>query len=337
MVVNDSGVVQGANVGDTIAATEGGMFLARLDARCSEGSFLEACWDEQHRLFPHVFGARELADYLPLAALDRLVLSGGLGPPDLEVIANGRAHAVRQTRSLAPSTDTDHLLQEVSKGASFRIQHLDRYLPELASLCRILERDMGFPVRANLYMTPAHAQGFAPHYDSSDAFILQVSGRKHWQVYPSYTNQLVRPPAAIKFSETAHRPLGQPDDLLLSAGDVLYLPRGVMHAARTGDEPSIHVTLAVLGVTWSDLLFEIVKAATVSDADFRRLLPQAGDGRHAAAEDPAAEVDRLLQRLRSCDYVGQILGRRGDALAAHRPPSRIGGLLDLLRREGVAS
>lgn len=33
------------------------------------------------------------------------------------------------------------------------------------------------------YLTPAGSQGFAPHYDDIDAFVLQLEGRKHWKVY----------------------------------------------------------------------------------------------------------------------------------------------------------
>ena len=34
-----------------------------------------------------------------------------------------------------------------------------------------------------------------------------------------------------------------PADLRLEVGDVLYLPRGQVHAAETNSEPSIHLTV----------------------------------------------------------------------------------------------
>ena len=33
------------------------------------------------------------------------------------------------------------------------------------------------------YLTPPGTQGFAPHYDDIEAFILQLEGKKHWKLY----------------------------------------------------------------------------------------------------------------------------------------------------------
>ena len=43
--------------------------------------------------------------------------------------------------------------------------------------------DLGHPVQANAYATPAGAQGFAVHHDTHDVFVLQVAGEKRWLVY----------------------------------------------------------------------------------------------------------------------------------------------------------
>ncbi|KAI6657455.1 hypothetical protein LOD99_201 [Oopsacas minuta] len=34
------------------------------------------------------------------------------------------------------------------------------------------------------YLTPANSQGFAPHYDDIEAFILQIEGEKEWKLHP---------------------------------------------------------------------------------------------------------------------------------------------------------
>ena len=38
------------------------------------------------------------------------------------------------------------------------------------------------------YLTPPGTQGFAPHYDDIEAFVLQLEGKKHWKVYQPVVN-----------------------------------------------------------------------------------------------------------------------------------------------------
>ena len=33
------------------------------------------------------------------------------------------------------------------------------------------------------YLTPPGTQGFAPHYDDIEAFVIQLEGKKHWKLY----------------------------------------------------------------------------------------------------------------------------------------------------------
>ncbi|CAI5513805.1 unnamed protein product [Closterium sp. Naga37s-1] len=37
--------------------------------------------------------------------------------------------------------------------------------------------------RCNVYLTPPASQGFSPHYDDIDAFVLQIEGCKRWRCY----------------------------------------------------------------------------------------------------------------------------------------------------------
>ena len=39
------------------------------------------------------------------------------------------------------------------------------------------------------YLTPPGTQGFAPHYDDIEAFVLQLEGKKHWKVYQPIVNK----------------------------------------------------------------------------------------------------------------------------------------------------
>ena len=45
-------------------------------------------------------------------------------------------------------------------------------------LCATLQDFFGSMVGANVYLTPPGTQGFAPHYDDVEVFILQVKSEK---------------------------------------------------------------------------------------------------------------------------------------------------------------
>jgi len=87
----------------------------------------------------------------------------------------------------------------------------------------------------NAYITPAPtggseaAQGFAAHFDDIDAYLLQLEGEKKWRLYlPKDEKDLLCLEASPDFKE---------DDIndrlvwegTLKKGDLLYMPRGVIH------------------------------------------------------------------------------------------------------------
>ena len=117
------------------------------------------------------------------------------------------------------------------------------------------------------------------HFDWMDSLILQISGDKHWQVFTEpYVHSpridlVERPSSAFLSSELS-------DDFLLSAGDLLYMPRGFVHFATTTalKEHSTHVTIS----TYQKFAFvdfmtaalpRVLSAVAEGDVDLRRGLP----------------------------------------------------------------
>eukprot|EP00933_Yihiella_yeosuensis_P044237 TRINITY_DN39347_c0_g1_i1.p1 TRINITY_DN39347_c0_g1~~TRINITY_DN39347_c0_g1_i1.p1 ORF type:complete len:734 (+),score=141.15 TRINITY_DN39347_c0_g1_i1:59-2260(+) len=80
----------------------------------------------------------------------------------------------------------------------------------------------------NAYLTPAGAIGKPPHVDEHDVIVMQLGGEKLWSLLDSSTKDLV-------------------EEVHLHKGDVLYLPKGIPHHARslaTG-EPSLHLSIGL--------------------------------------------------------------------------------------------
>jgi hypothetical protein len=164
------------------------------------------------------------------------------------------------------------------------LQGLHHWWPPLASFCRSLESSLGHPSQCNAYYTPRAAQGLPVHHDTHDVFCLQVSGEKRWLVYaPAWELPL----KDQRYKEEMGGP-GEPVlDVTLAPGDLLYLPRGWLHAATTSETDSLHLTTGVNVYTWLDA-FRAALESCASDVAFRR---------SAESGDADSLVERLAARL----------------------------------------
>ena len=164
--------------------------------------------------------------------------------------------------------DIAQIQSEYRSGSTVVLPALHRTWAPLRELCESLENDFTHLVHANAYLTPKETPGFAPHYDTHEVFVLQVAGSKRWRVF--------QPPLALPHHTQPFTPKGYvPRPLLeleLKQGDLLYLPRGYVHAAHTSQVHSAHVTIGISVYTWVELLSELI-ASSKEFHQFRTALP----------------------------------------------------------------
>ncbi|XP_036139270.1 ribosomal oxygenase 1 [Monomorium pharaonis] len=160
---------------------------------------------------------------------------------------------------------------------SVRMLNPQTFIPAIHALNATLQEYFGCFVGANLYLTPPNSQGFAPHYDDVEAFILQIEGQKRWRLYkPLNENEYLPRYSSKNFNQLE---IGNPIlDTVIKAGDLLYLPRGTIHQGMTLDTHSLHVTISVYQKnSWCDFLEkalpQALKRATENDIRFREGLP----------------------------------------------------------------
>lgn len=173
-----------------------------------------------------------------------------------------------------PSVVWDYYLND----CSVRMLNPQTYIPQLHLLNATLQEFFGCFVGANLYLTPPNSQGFAPHYDDIEAFILQIEGKKRWRLYmPPSINEYLARRSSKNFDQSE---IGEPIlDTIVNAGDLLYLPRGTIHQGTTIDDThSLHVTISLYQrSSWCDLLEKVLpqalKRATETNWKFRKGLP----------------------------------------------------------------
>uniref|UniRef100_A0A8C7M5G4 Bifunctional lysine-specific demethylase and histidyl-hydroxylase n=1 Tax=Oncorhynchus kisutch TaxID=8019 RepID=A0A8C7M5G4_ONCKI len=159
-------------------------------------------------------------------------------------------------------------------GCSLRMLNPQAFSSTVWNVLSILQEHFGSMAGANMYLTPPGTQGFAPHYDDIEAFVVQLEGKKHWRVY---NPRWLGIPLPANFS---HSEIGKPIlEAVLEAGDLLYFPRGFIHQGDClTDAHSLHITVSSYQRnSWGNLLAKVVPAALEmameEDVDFRGGLP----------------------------------------------------------------
>jgi ribosomal protein L16 Arg81 hydroxylase len=165
---------------------------------------------------------------------------------------------------------------------------------------------IGHPVRANCYLAPAQSNGLSLHHDSHDNIIIQVAGRRKWEVYGLYGGRPVpgEKPDFIRNRQKYVEVVRQTEALVdrpLIPKDIMFIPAGCPHEARTEGTPSLHLTFGVHRVQWRDLALRISDLASTSSKFRAALPPRSFPGAFKAAAEAA--VAELMERLQEVDPV----------------------------------
>lgn len=277
-------------------------------------AFAEAYWSRLPLLSRHAEG---FADLLSPADIDQLITERGVRTPFFRLVKAGKSttgttlDAAAGNGRISGLVDPDAVREAYADGSTLVLQSLHRIHPPLVRFCRRLAGELGHPTQCNAYVTPPGSQGFAPHHDTHDVFVLQVDGTKRWHVHePALALPLASQPSAHLTGDGRLVGAGTVPmlSIVLGPGDALYLPRGYIHAAETNDDRSIHLTVGVLAITANDVLRDVL-ALAADEPDFRQALPLGAPADQLA---PVADIvaraaewlaglptDRLHQALRT--------------------------------------
>ncbi|WP_448808733.1 cupin domain-containing protein [Agromyces bauzanensis] len=277
-------------------------------------------------------------DLFSAEAVDELVTRRGVRTPFIRMAHEGTVlPASAYTASggfgaeIADQVSSDKVLAEFADGATIVLQGLHRLWPPIIDFTRALIDDVGHPAQVNAYVTPPSSQGFEPHYDTHDVFVLQVSGEKHWRIHaPVHVDPLRTQPwdqhrAAVARAAT-HEPV---IDAVLRPGDALYLPRGWIHSATALGATSVHLTVGMSAYTRADVVDALLREVG-DNAALRASLPLGIDLRDPEALAPIVEqtVQALIETLQRSDASrpAAVLGARLDAETRAEPVSPLATL-----------
>ncbi len=295
--------------------------------------FFEEYWEKRPLVVK-----RDQSNYftslLSFDEVDRVITTLDRRYPDISLKNAGRQMSADEYTLSGGTLDVAKVYQLFEEGSTITLAYLDTVIPALTLFCRSLEKEFSFPFQTNVYMTPAGAQGAKPHYDTHDVFVLQVAGSKRWTMFGT---PLELPLAGQDFDPVVHE-LGAPTlEFELKAGDAAYIPRGIVHEARSTEAVSLHVTAGILRYTWADLLLEFMAAASLNDPAFRKALPP---GFARSGFDRVQGRETLLNLSRQASTIANfdaVLDHFVDKFISTCPPLLQGQMSQLAKLDRLAA
>lgn len=301
---------------ESVSHLETGSSLEWMIRPVSKQVFFEEYWEKQPLVVKHA-DPNYFRSLLSLDEVDRVITTLGLRYPGITLKNADRTVSADDYTVQGDSIDVAKVYQLFEEGSTITLAYLDTMVETLTAFARNLESEFSFPFQTNVYLTPAGAKGAKYHYDSHDVFVLQVVGSKHWTTYGT---PIELPLRGQDFDSSAHE-RGEPTlEFELKAGDFAYIPRGVVHDARSGETTSLHITVGVLHSTWTDLLLESIADLSLQDPAFRKGLPP-GFARQDFDREQSREIFLdLLRRLSAKSDFDTILDRFVEELISSCPP-----------------
>ncbi|WP_194925791.1 cupin domain-containing protein [Catenulispora pinisilvae] len=258
------------------------------------GDFLAQAFRRRHQVFPGA--AHDVSDLLTWEALNEILASQRLESPRLRLAVGGSAldqggytTATTSRRGVRwHRLNTGEFNRRLAEGATLVLDAVDEMHPPIRALAAALEEMFHTSAQANAYASWRPESGFRTHWDDHDTIIVQLDGAKSWRLFG-----LTRPAPLHLDTELPEEPTGEPiDEFVLSAGDVLYVPRGHWHdVAAVPGQRSLHLTFG-LGVTTGVDLLTFLADDLRGTALFREDLPIL-----SGPQEQAAYLDMFRKQL----------------------------------------
>jgi len=274
--------------------------------------FFEQYWEQQPLHIARA-GTNPFAQCMSIDRIEDLLSTNELKFPTLQVTQSGQSIPVSEYTDIHHNIVSSRVIDRYRDGGTIVLSHAHKLQTELMQLCRIVQASFMMSCQTNVYLSPASNQGLKPHFDTHDVFILQVSGRKTFNFYAGGASF---PTSADRFNSDVHKVGDKTESIALSAGDTLYIPRGVVHdAVADNDEPSLHITLGVYPILMHELLDEVVQGAIASEVALRRSIPQSLWTNSDSSSQSISDINSVIKRHLNEEGVQRALSRLRDNAA----------------------
>ena len=298
--------------------------LGWLIGPISHAEFFERYYEREALIIPRDDPTR-FSPLLSIAHIDGLVASADLRSNMIDLADASRELNREQWVMEGGAVDRAVIAHQHALGATIILQQLHQSDPDLGAFCRAMEQTFSCHVQTNIYLTPPSAQGFHTHYDNHDVLVLQVEGEKRWRLYGT---PVTSPYRGERFERGKYETGEVTHEFVLKAGDLAYVPRGLMHDASTsGDGPSLHVTCGLIVKTWAEVVLEAVSEVALNEPEFRRSLPPGYARRDFDRSKAEALFSKLLKILPERASMDNAFDLMVDSFIRSRDPDVAGAVL----------
>lgn len=245
-----------------------------------DSAFFKHYWDKRHG---HVLSSTSnyTGHSALVAELSRFLDRTDIRYPSLRIVKDGTelplSDYARELR-LGPHISNDWIINEqvfaqYNAGATIVLQMLQHSVPAFGTMANSLEQRFQANLQLSCFITPPNSQGFTAHYDTYGFFAIQLLGTKRWSLYNSTPQLPVRDDRDVDDTWT---PVPAKAEMTLTPGDVLFVPRGLYHSAKTSLEPSVHMTVGIFSPSWLDVLRDSLPRLQSQDR-LRQSISEASD------------------------------------------------------------
>ncbi|MBU2938377.1 cupin domain-containing protein [Lacinutrix sp. C3R15] len=247
--------------------------------------------------------------------------------PDVQLVGTSIDFKHREYLHPDNSINLPKLYKFYAEGATINVVGLNNYLMSLGELCDHLTKETSHRYQTNIYCTPKEKQGFNTHYDSHDVIVLQIHGSKEWEIYDNPVELPLKGPQNFTPEMDLTPTLKQ--NITLKEGELLYIPRGVMHNAKTTDTSSIHITLGLMGTSMFKLVSNSIANAATNNVEFRKYLPFGYINDKQLKDEIIQSYKKLIGQLENDIDLNTIINDMEDEVIK-QVPSKLVGQLELI-------
>src|SRR5262249_22066498 len=131
--------------------------------------------------------AGKFSQLLPWSKLNNILEYHRLQPGRIRLFRNTKEISATDYLDLRDSRGSrlkvPELTHHLAEGATLVVDEMDDLEPAVRELAVGLERIFRIRIQVNMYAGWRTNNGFDLHFDNHDTMILQIHGRKHWQIF----------------------------------------------------------------------------------------------------------------------------------------------------------